>query len=87
MMEEVIRTSGLMQRAAIARSPEEKQQIKEEFLAIFYKEMLKQSIKPPNFSGEENKNSVGAAFTADILLEQMAIKLSESAQLGESILE
>jgi hypothetical protein len=52
-----------------------RQQVKQEFMAIFYKELLKQSFKPPKFGLEDNKSFMGT-FGSDILLDKMAMQLA-----------
>lgn len=58
------------------------QKVKDEFMAIFYKELLKQAFKPPNvgFSGEgeNSSNSIAAVFSSDLLVEKMALELAQS---------
>ncbi len=52
---------------------------KEEFLAIFYKELLKQVFKPPKFGfGEEENNSLTGVFGSDLLVERLALELAQS---------
>jgi hypothetical protein len=49
--------------------------VKEEFLVIFYKELLKQVFKSPELSmGEEkdNSNNFVSSFNSDLMVEQMA---------------
>ena len=45
-----------------------------EFMTIFYKELLKQVFKTPNFSvaDEEEKRSGFASFNSDMMVEQLA---------------
>ena len=71
-------TQELFLRASQATSSVERQKIKEEFLSIFYKEILKQSFKTPNFGGSENSNSVMGMFGSDILVEKLALELAQS---------
>ena len=44
--------------------------VKEEFMALFYKEILKQAFKPPT-SGFNT-------FTSDLLVEKLALELARS---------
>ena len=54
----------------------------EEFLTVFYKEMLKEAIKAPSFSydPEENSdaNSFFTAYNTDIMIEQFAKQLAKN---------
>ena len=53
----------------------------EEFLTIFYKEMLKQAIKAPSFSYDpENKdeNNFFSVYNTDIMIEQFAKQLAKN---------
>lgn len=73
--------TDLIKRAQQATSDSERQKIKEEFLAIFYKEILKQTFQEPNLSPAEEKdnaNSFGSAFSNDMLLNQMALELART---------
>lgn len=55
-----------------------KQKVKEEFLAIFYKELLKQSFKPPKLSIGNEDNSLTRTFGSDMLVERLALELARS---------
>jgi Rod binding domain-containing protein len=54
------------------------QKVKEEFLAIFYKEILKQAFSGPDLSlnGEED-SSANKIFTKDLLVEKLAQELAQ----------
>lgn len=60
----------------------------QEFLTIFYKEMLKQSIKLPGMSVDGSEDESGFAslteMNSDLLIEKFAKQLakSQAAQLG-----
>lgn len=58
--------------------------VKDEFLAIFYKELLKQVFKTPNLSlGEENEqNNSLTSFNSDLMVEQLAQQLARDAFAG-----
>ncbi len=56
----------------------QKQQVTQEFMAIFYKELLKQAFKPPNLSGTNNPKSIGNTFSTDMFVEQVALELAQS---------
>ncbi|MFH1347319.1 MAG: hypothetical protein ABIH22_01385 [Candidatus Margulisiibacteriota bacterium] len=73
-----ILNAQMFQRAAQATTSAERQKIKEEFLAIFYKELLKKAFKPPSFGLTENKNSLTGMFGADILADKLALELAQS---------
>lgn len=86
-LEELVQSSGVLQRAQTARTAGERAKVKEEFLAMFYKEILKQAIQPPNFSGEEKGNTISRTFVGDLFLQKMALELAQSKPLGESVLD
>jgi hypothetical protein len=54
----------------------------EEFLTVFYKEMLKQAIKSPSFSYDpDNKSGTEAFFSTyntDLMVEQFARQLAKN---------
>lgn len=56
----------------------ERQKVKEEFLAIFYKEILKQSFKPPKLGVESENDSLTGTFGSDMLVERLALELARS---------
>ena len=62
----------------------QEQVAKKEFLAIFYKELLRQSFQPAKSAwgglAGENNNSALTAFGNDIMLEKMAQHLASSNQ-------
>jgi len=78
MMQSII-DAKLLQRADQATTMTERQKVKDEFLALFYKEILKQAFDSPSFStyGEE-ENSMSAMFTSDIMVGKMAEQLVKS---------
>ncbi|MBN2058463.1 MAG: hypothetical protein JW782_06690 [Candidatus Saganbacteria bacterium] len=55
-------------------------------MAIFYKELLKQSIKAPSFGVEEGGNTFTKTFTNDLMVEQLALELAKSKSLSAGIL-
>jgi hypothetical protein len=66
-------------RSLGAASEAERSRVKEEFLAIFYKELLKQTFKPPKFGiDNEENNSMTSTFGSDLLVERMALELAQS---------
>ena len=44
----------------------------------FYKELLKKAIKMPTFGSADQKESLSAAYTSDILINKMALELAQS---------
>jgi len=53
------------------------EQVKEEFLTLFYKEMLKQNFKAPNLSvGEKDNNSFSSMFSSEIMVNKIAGELA-----------
>jgi hypothetical protein len=62
---------------------------KEEFMAIFYKELLKQTFKAPDltFKSEEESDqnfNIGSAFGSEALIEQLADQMAKrmAIQMG-----
>jgi hypothetical protein len=54
-------------------------QAKDEFMAIFYKEILKQALKPPKFGIDEEDISFGSStMVSDYMFEQMAMELAQA---------
>ncbi len=55
---------------------------KKEFLTMFYKELLKQTIKTPNLSltdPDQEDNSLISSYGSDLLVEKLAGELAEKA--------
>ncbi len=53
------------------------EQAKEEFLTLFYKEMLKQSFKAPRLSmADENNTSFSSMFSSEIMVNKIAGELA-----------
>ncbi len=53
------------------------EQAKEEFLTLFYKEMLKQSFQAPKLSvADENKASLSNMFSSEIMVNKIAAELA-----------
>jgi hypothetical protein len=50
----------------------------DEFMAIFYKEILKQALKPPKFGLDEESNSFGPSIVSDYMMDQMAMELAQT---------
>ena len=57
-------------------SVEQRQKVKEEFMAIFYKELLKQSFKPGSFGVEKDSSTFFNSFGKDMLVEKLALELA-----------
>ena len=55
-----------------------RQQVQQEFMAIFYKELLKQSFKTPTFGLEESNSSFMSTFGSDMLVDKLAMELAQS---------
>ena len=55
-----------------------RQKVKEEFLAIFYKELLKQAFKPPKLGFESENNNLTGTFASDMLVERLSLELARS---------
>jgi len=66
-------------RSLGAASEAERSRVKEEFLAVFYKELLKQAFKPPRLGVDnEENNSMTTTFGSDLLVERLALELAQS---------
>jgi len=57
-------------------SPDKAAAVQEEFLAIFYKELLKQAFSAPKLSmlgeDDEQNNTFTSAYSSDMLIEELA---------------
>ena len=54
------------------------QSTKTQFMAIFYKELLKQAFKAPNFSyAQDEQPSFGKSYVSDLFLDKMALQLAQ----------
>ncbi|MFC1511528.1 hypothetical protein ACFL5U_04020 [Candidatus Margulisiibacteriota bacterium] len=60
------------------------QKVQDEFLAIFYKELLKQAFKPPNLWLEEKDNSQMRNFASDMMVEKLSLELAQSQAFSGS---
>ena len=68
--------------------------VRDEFLTIFYKELLKQVFKAPNFNptgnseenGQVNEFNFGTAFGQDLMLDQLAEQLVKNAKLNAQLI-
>ncbi|PIS29993.1 hypothetical protein COT42_03875 [Candidatus Saganbacteria bacterium CG08_land_8_20_14_0_20_45_16] len=77
-----ISSATLLQKARELSKQADKEKAKEEFLALFYKELLKQVFKPQDFGFGEEKNSTTAVFSSDLLVGQLALELARSRALS-----
>jgi len=59
--------------------------VQNEFVTIFYKELLKQVFKTPDFSigDNEKESNVFSAFNSDMMAEQLAQQLAQKALLSQ----
>ncbi|MEA3494377.1 MAG: hypothetical protein U9R38_08380 [Candidatus Margulisiibacteriota bacterium] len=57
---------------------QQREQVKDEFMAIFYKEMLKQAFKGPKFGLDEENPSFMGTYGSDMLVEKLAMQLAQS---------
>ena len=55
---------------------------KDEFMAIFYKEILKQAFKPPRFSIDEESDSFGSSIVSDYMMDRMALELAQTGSFS-----
>jgi hypothetical protein len=62
------------------------QKVKEEFLAIFYKQLLKQAFKPPKLGFENEDHSLTGTFGSDLLVERLALELARSGAFSTDAL-
>lgn len=73
---------GVRKYAGIYASEEaKKQEARQEFLVLFYKELLKQAFKPSKLGmdAEESAN----IFGADMLIEKLASELAQNRSFSE----
>ncbi|OGC10373.1 hypothetical protein A3D23_07565 [candidate division WOR-1 bacterium RIFCSPHIGHO2_02_FULL_53_26] len=73
--------AGRMARLPSAAGTARSAKVTEEFLTIFYKEMLKTAIKSPDLTfgdeEEKEKNSVFYSLNQDVMIEQFAHQLAK----------
>lgn len=61
--------------------------VNDEFLTIFYKKLLKQVIKTPDFSpadDDEDNHSFVSSFNSELMVQELAQQLAKKAALGPS---
>ena len=55
-----------------------REKVQQEFMALYYKEILKQAFKTPDLGLDKENASFSQTFGKDILVEQMAMELARS---------
>ena len=58
--------------------PMSDERVKQEFLAIFYKELLKKAFKAPNFGTANEHNSLTTLYASDLMINKLALQLAAS---------
>ena len=72
--------------AVAAQSAQRSEKTQEEFLVIFYKEILKQSMKNPSLSvSEEDENPFGS-LTSDVMIDKLATEIARKQILQQSLI-
>ncbi|MFC1540717.1 hypothetical protein ACFL4J_01615 [Candidatus Margulisiibacteriota bacterium] len=71
-------SAEMLERANRATTPSQRAQVRDEFLAIFYKALLKQAITPAQLGFSEDNNPVISTFGSDLMVERMALELARS---------
>ncbi|MFH1361194.1 MAG: hypothetical protein ABIH69_00840 [bacterium] len=80
----------LMQRANQAKTLSDRAKVKDEFLALFYKALLKKTFKPESFGFGESANSFSTTYATDLLVEKLARDLAKKQSfdlIGEEIVD
>ena len=75
---------------AAANDIQVRQKVQEEFLAIFYKELLKQAFKPSKLgltNEDENENSLTTTYGSDIMLDKLSEELVQNKALSQGLLD
>ena len=74
---------GIIAQARRANTPEEKDAVKDKFMTLFYKEILKQVYKAPalGLDGEAEQNTY-SAFSSDMMIDQMAMELAQKGSFS-----
>lgn len=73
-----ILSAEMFQQVGRVSGYEQRQKVNEEFLAIFYRELLKQAFKPPKLGLGSENNSLTGAFSSDLLVERLALELARN---------
>lgn len=68
----------MLQKAGQAGTLQQREQVKDEFLVVFYKELLKQAFAPSTFGVDEEKNTFGSLVGNDLMVEKLAKELVDS---------
>ncbi len=55
-----------------------REKVQQEFMALYYKEILKQAFKTPDFGLDKENASFFQTFGKDLLVEQLAMELARS---------
>lgn len=75
-------------QSAAANDIQVRQKVQEGFLAIFYKELLKQAFKPSRLGlTTENENSLTAIYGSDIMLDKLSEELVQNKALSQELLD
>lgn len=75
-----------MLAAAAAQSTQRSLKTQEEFLVVFYKELLKQNMKNPSLSlSEEDENPFGA-LTSDVMIDKLATEIARKQLLQQNLI-
>ncbi|MDI6731486.1 MAG: hypothetical protein QME05_02755 [Candidatus Margulisbacteria bacterium] len=75
-------------KSAAASDIQVRQKVQEEFLAIFYKELLKHAFKPSKMGlTDEDNNSLTATYGSDIMLNQLSEELVKNKALSGDLLD
>jgi Rod binding domain-containing protein len=67
-----------MQGVQATQGGQGREKVEQEFVAIFYKELLKQAFKTPSFGLDESSNSMYSTFGSDMMVEKLALELAKS---------
>lgn len=69
---------GQMQVMLEAARQSGQTKVQEEFMAVFYKELLKQAFTTPSFSidDEEENNTFKSSFTNDLMVDKLALEMA-----------
>lgn len=64
---------------ALTKETSSENKVREEFLTIFYKELLKQAFSASSLglNTEENENNMVSSFSSDIMVEHLARQLAQ----------
>jgi len=75
-------------QATAADNIQVRQKVQEQFLAIFYKELLKQAFNPSKLGlTDENESSLTATYGSDIMLSKLSEELVKNKALSQGLLD